>query len=88
MDDFKAEMDFNVTAPMHLFREFSPLVRKSSVKKIMVLSSALGSLEFSGSNVGPCDAYSVAKAALNMSVSPAICCSQDKDAYHFSSAVG
>ncbi|KAK7920784.1 hypothetical protein PG985_008806 [Apiospora marii] len=66
MDDFKAEMEFNVTSPMYLFREFSPLVRKSSVKKIMVLSSALGSLEFSGANVGPCDAYSVAKAALNM----------------------
>ncbi|KAK7948586.1 uncharacterized protein PG986_009472 [Apiospora aurea] len=66
MDDFKAEIEFNVTAPMYLFREFSPLVRKSSVKKIMVVTSALGSIEFSGPVVGPCDAYSVGKAALNM----------------------
>ncbi|KAK8006750.1 hypothetical protein PG991_013047 [Apiospora marii] len=53
MDDFKAEMEFNVTSPMYLFREFSPLVRKSSVKKIMVLSSALGSLSSAGPTWAP-----------------------------------
>lgn len=72
MDNFKAEIEFKVTAPMYLFREFSPLVCKSSVKKIMVVTSALGSLEFSGPNMGPCDAYSVAKSALNMSVIPTL----------------
>ncbi|KAK8129894.1 hypothetical protein PG999_002274 [Apiospora kogelbergensis] len=66
MDEFKAEIEFNVTGPMHLFREFAPLIRKGGAKKVMVLTSALGSLEFSGPVEGPCDSYSVGKAALNM----------------------
>ncbi|KAK6824826.1 hypothetical protein PG990_003811 [Apiospora arundinis] len=66
MDEFKAEIEFNVTGPMHLFREFTPLIRKSEAKKVMVITSALGSLEYSGPVEGPCDSYSIGKAALNM----------------------
>jgi len=49
-----------------LLRGFLPLVKKSSAKKVMQLSSVLGSIEYAGSMPGLTPSYSVAKAALNM----------------------
>ena len=59
-------MNFNLTAPLLLLREFTPLVSKSQAKKILILTSVLGSIEIGYGMPGLANAYSVAKAALNM----------------------
>lgn len=66
LEDFTKEVNFNITAPLLLLREFVPLVRKSQAKKILVVTSALGSIERASALPNLVNAYSVAKAALNM----------------------
>ncbi len=66
IEEFQAEVNFNITAPLLLLREFVPLVSKSKAKKILVLTSILGSTEIGYRMPGLANAYSVAKAALNM----------------------
>jgi short-subunit dehydrogenase involved in D-alanine esterification of teichoic acids len=64
--DFTAELDFTVTAPLVLVREFLPLVRKSEKKRILVVSSGLGSIQHAAFMPNLANGYSVARAALNM----------------------
>ncbi|KAH9913014.1 uncharacterized protein B0H18DRAFT_218413 [Fomitopsis serialis] len=47
-------------------RSFLPLIREGTAKKIMLLSSGLGSLQNAPYLPGYCESYSVSKAALNM----------------------
>ncbi len=66
--EFTAELDFTVTAPLVLVREFLPLVRKSEAKRVLVITSSLGSIENAAFLPNLANGYSVARAALNMYV--------------------
>jgi short-subunit dehydrogenase involved in D-alanine esterification of teichoic acids len=66
LDKFQEELDFNLMAPIHLIRTFLPLIHRSDVKRIMVISSQLGSIEIGFHMENLCNAYAVAKAGLNM----------------------
>jgi short-subunit dehydrogenase involved in D-alanine esterification of teichoic acids len=66
LDHFKEEIDMNLLTPIHLIRAFLPLVQKSSSKKILVVSSQLGSIEIGFQMKNLCNAYAVAKAGLNI----------------------
>lgn len=66
IEDFKAEVNFNIITPLLLLREFVPLVRKSQSKKVLVITSTLGSLDYAQYVPNLANGYSVSKAALNM----------------------
>ncbi|KAK0761329.1 hypothetical protein N5P37_006278 [Trichoderma harzianum] len=68
VNEFIDEVNFNLTATLLLLREFIPLVRKSVAKRVLVISSVLGSTELGASMPNLQNAYSTAKAALNMMV--------------------
>lgn len=55
-----------VSGTLGLLRAFLPLIRKGEGKKIMAISSVLGSIEQSVNLPGLADQYSVTRAALNM----------------------
>lgn len=64
---FKNEIDFNLISTILLLRGFLPLIRRSKgPKKILQVSSVLGSIELAGYMPGLTPTYSVGKAALNM----------------------
>ncbi|KAF8877998.1 hypothetical protein BD779DRAFT_1228150 [Infundibulicybe gibba] len=63
---FAKEMRFNTVVPVQIGNAFLPLVKKSSAKKIVFITSQLGSLEIGAQLPGLANAYSVSKAALNM----------------------
>ncbi len=67
---FTKELLFNTVPILHLLRAFKPLVAKSSEKKVITITSDLGSIEAAGGRPNLANAYSVGKAALNMSVQP------------------
>jgi NAD(P)-dependent dehydrogenase (short-subunit alcohol dehydrogenase family) len=59
----------NVVGNVHLFNLFVPLVMKSSVKKVIALSSGHGDLDFINNNeVDVSPLYSASKAAMNVIV--------------------
>ncbi|TFK36262.1 putative short-chain dehydrogenases/reductase [Crucibulum laeve] len=60
------EVIFNTTAPIIVTRPLLPLIAKSEKKKIIIITSVLGSIELGGAFVGLSNAYSISKAALNM----------------------
>jgi NAD(P)-dependent dehydrogenase (short-subunit alcohol dehydrogenase family) len=62
------ELAFTVSAPVQLIRTFMPLLLKGKQKVILVLSSILGSIERAPSMPNLSNAYSISRAALNMSV--------------------
>ncbi|KAG9233059.1 putative short-chain dehydrogenases/reductase [Amylocarpus encephaloides] len=66
IEDFTNEVNFNITTPILLLKEFVPLVRKSEAKRILVITSVLGSIQLGASMPGLANGYSVGKAALNM----------------------
>ncbi len=66
MDEFLEEVTFNIKSPLLLIREFLPLISRSQSKKILILTSILGSIELGYGLPGLANAYAVAKAALNM----------------------
>jgi NAD(P)-dependent dehydrogenase (short-subunit alcohol dehydrogenase family) len=66
LNAFEDELQFNLIVPVRLFRAFLPLIRLSQEKKILVLTSQLGSIELGASLPDLANAYSVAKAGLNM----------------------
>jgi NAD(P)-dependent dehydrogenase (short-subunit alcohol dehydrogenase family) len=68
LDAFQEEILFNTVVPIRLTRAFLPLIKKSKEKKVIFVTSALGSFERTWPLVNECNAYSVSKAALNMSV--------------------
>lgn len=57
-----------ITQTIGTLRAFLPLIRKGHDKKIVVISSALGSIELAAGMPGLNDIYSVTRAALNMLV--------------------
>ncbi|KAI5462016.1 putative short-chain dehydrogenases/reductase [Mariannaea sp. PMI_226] len=60
------ELNFTVTAPILLLRAFLPLIRKSEAKKVLLVSSSLGSITTASYLPNLANGYSVARAALNM----------------------
>lgn len=66
LDGVRSEIDFNITAPILLIRAFLPLIRKGSSKKILIITSTLGSISNAIHLPGLGNAYSIAKAGLNM----------------------
>lgn len=65
---FQEEIQFNTVVPVRLTRLLLPLIEKSKEKKVIFITSAMGSFERTYPLVDQCNAYSVGKAALNMSV--------------------
>lgn len=64
-----AEMtNFSTVVPIIVTRSFLPLIRKSSAKKIIFISSVLGSIELAKYFSGVANTYAIARAALNMQV--------------------
>jgi NAD(P)-dependent dehydrogenase (short-subunit alcohol dehydrogenase family) len=66
LDLFREEFEMNTISIINLLRSFLPLIRKSSTKKITILTSQLGSVEIGFKLPGLANAYSISKAALNM----------------------
>jgi NAD(P)-dependent dehydrogenase (short-subunit alcohol dehydrogenase family) len=60
------ELHFMITGTLGLLQSFLPLIRQGHNKKIVVVSSALGSIELATGMPGLNDIYSVTRAALNM----------------------
>lgn len=63
---FADELSFNTVTVIQVTSAFLPLVKKSGVKKIIFITSVLGSLELGGSWPFISNSYSISKAALNM----------------------
>lgn len=69
------QLRLNAVAPLEVIRSFLPMLRAGSAKKILLLSSGLGSIQNAPNLPGYCESYSVSKAALNMCVKiPFTCC--------------
>lgn len=68
LDLFAEEIGFNTTAPLRVSRAFLPLIKKSELKRIIFISSVLASSNITFMMADQFNAYSVAKAALNMCV--------------------
>lgn len=66
LDLLQEDMNINAIAPIRVVRAFLPLLRQGVEKKVVFVSSNLGSLEISPMLAGLGDAYSMTKAALNM----------------------
>jgi NAD(P)-dependent dehydrogenase (short-subunit alcohol dehydrogenase family) len=71
MDDLETVLDSNVIGVRNITRALLPLLRTSKEKKIVNISSALGSIALTEAfSFSPsCAAYKVSKAALNMMTS-------------------
>ena len=68
-EEFHQNMDVNVIGPISTINAFLPLVRKSKIKKITVISSGMGDFEFvTKAEIPFAVAYGALKAALNMIV--------------------
>lgn len=67
-DDLEMVLNSNVIGVRNVTRAMLPLLRQSKQKKIINISSALGSIALTEafSFAPPCAAYKVSKAALNM----------------------
>ncbi|KAF2104422.1 putative short-chain dehydrogenases/reductase [Rhizodiscina lignyota] len=63
---FTADVDFTLASTVRVILAFLPLIRKGSQKRIMAISSVLGSIEMAFGMPGVANTYSTAKAALNM----------------------
>ncbi|OIW30535.1 putative short-chain dehydrogenases/reductase [Coniochaeta ligniaria NRRL 30616] len=68
LDAFEDELHFNLVVLVNLLRAFLPSIKKSKQKKILIISSSLGSIELGGYMPNLANTYSIAKAALNMLV--------------------
>jgi NAD(P)-dependent dehydrogenase (short-subunit alcohol dehydrogenase family) len=68
LDLFRSELSFNAVALVELLRAFLPLIRKGTAKKVTIITSQLGSVELGFQLPGLAGAYSVGKAALNMTI--------------------
>ncbi|OKL61401.1 hypothetical protein UA08_03843 [Talaromyces atroroseus] len=66
IEDYTAEVTFTVTTPLMLMREFLPLLRKGEAKKALFVTSILGSIATAAHLKNLMNAYSVARAGLNM----------------------
>jgi NAD(P)-dependent dehydrogenase (short-subunit alcohol dehydrogenase family) len=68
LEAFAEEMSFSTVAPLRVSRAFLPLVKKSEKKNVIFINSVLASSQISYMMANQFNAYSVAKAALNMFV--------------------
>ncbi|KAF6756305.1 hypothetical protein DFP72DRAFT_1007961 [Ephemerocybe angulata] len=68
LDEFLEELKFNTVTPIEITRAFLPLIRKSEKKKILYITSILGSISVGGVWPVVANSYAVSKAALNMLV--------------------
>ncbi|TFY62115.1 hypothetical protein EVJ58_g4078 [Rhodofomes roseus] len=66
---FEEELRINSVAPIEVVRQFLPLVRKSTAKKVVFLSTILASIEFAPTVATLAIPYAMTKVALDMSVS-------------------
>ena len=64
VDSFRSVLETNVVGVHRTTRAFMPLVLKSSVKKVINMSSNFGSIALNDRSI--CGAYNTSKAALNM----------------------
>lgn len=71
-DVLEEELRVNTVAPLYLLQRLLPLIRKGAAKKILLLSSCMGSVQNAPFFVGCTESYSVTKAGLNMYVQPPI----------------
>lgn len=62
------EMHYMITGTIGILQAFLPLIRAGQQKKIVVISTLLGSIESALHMPGLNDIYSVSRAALNMIV--------------------
>ena len=68
-DEMKQNVDVNLIGVMFAINAFLPLVRKSSIKKITVLSTGMADFDFvANAEISFSVAYGAIKAALNMVV--------------------
>ncbi|KAF5336366.1 hypothetical protein D9611_006572 [Ephemerocybe angulata] len=68
LEEFLEELKFNTVTPIEITRAFLPLIRKSEKKKILYITSILGSISVGGVWPVVANSYAVSKAALNMLV--------------------
>ncbi|KZT72203.1 NAD(P)-binding protein [Daedalea quercina L-15889] len=66
VDILEEELVVNTAAPLYLLQKFLSLIRRGGERKIMLVSSVLGSLDMAPMFVGCSDSYSLTKAGLNM----------------------
>ncbi|KAF8154558.1 hypothetical protein B0H34DRAFT_660182 [Crassisporium funariophilum] len=66
LDVFAEELTFSTVVVLRVTRAFLPLIKQSTEKKIIFITSVLASSQISYMMVNQCNAYSVSKAALNM----------------------
>lgn len=67
-DVLEEELRVNTVAPLYLLQKLLPSVRKGSAKKILLLSSCMGSIQNAPFFVGCTESYSITKAGINMYV--------------------
>ncbi|GAB1311030.1 C-factor [Madurella fahalii] len=66
MDDLQESFNINVMGVHWVTREFIPLLRKGTLKKVVNISTTLGSITLARHVAGaPCPAYKISKAAMN-----------------------
>ncbi|KAF8886617.1 hypothetical protein CPB84DRAFT_1749925 [Gymnopilus junonius] len=63
---FQEELEFDTIVPLRLTRALLPAIKKSKEKKILFITSAMGSFARTTPLINQCNAYSVGKTALNM----------------------
>ncbi|KAH9935667.1 uncharacterized protein B0H18DRAFT_1114383 [Fomitopsis serialis] len=63
---FEEELRVNTVAPIEVVRQFLPLVRKGTAKKVVFVSSFNGSLEFAPTVATLTITYAITKAGLNI----------------------
>lgn len=63
---FEEEILFHTVSHLNVFRAFLPLLKNGANKKIMVMTSLVGSIETSAQIPNLANAYAVGKAATNM----------------------
>jgi len=63
---FEEELRVNTVAPIEVVRQFLPLVRKSATKKVVLVSTIVGSLELAPSLATLAITYGATKAGLNI----------------------
>ncbi|KAK3681235.1 hypothetical protein B0T22DRAFT_302726 [Podospora appendiculata] len=65
--EFRKMMDTNVLANIHLYNLFMPQILKGKAKKVVVISSGMGDIEFTNElGIEIATLYSASKAAMNM----------------------
>ncbi|EPS94641.1 NAD-binding protein [Fomitopsis schrenkii] len=63
---YEEQLRLNTVAPLEVIRSFLSPLRNGGAKKILLLSSGLGSIQNAPNIPGYCESYSVSKAGLNM----------------------